>query len=237
MTVAYGSVTSVFGADLKIGMWLDSLDHGGARMICGLRIVGDEDSLLYQVAFGPLGVGPWDESKWVETIRADVEYDVVDPDTESDNEESPADFYHAGEEGPTLTHCPYPIYEGSFDRVGEAWSVQWNRQLIFGQDLDRDAWAGETELWAVARTWYYSFRYTDGYAVSVCTAYQVCRDPADPDSTGLDCWLDYAEDAADGYHRSEEIRDMAGDDEPPTVESWNQMAHDHEADWAILADN
>jgi hypothetical protein len=236
MTVAYSSVTSVLGSNLKIGMWLDSPDHGGARMICGLRIAGGSDSLLREVAFGPLGTD-WDEDKWFEVIRADVEYDVVDPDSLVGDPELDADFYHAGEEGPALTHCPYPIYEGSFDKVGEAWSVQWNRQLVFGQDLERDAWVDETELWAVARTWYYPVRYTDGYAVCVCTAYQVCRDPADPDHTGLDCWLVWSEDAAEGYHRPAEIRDMAGNDEPPTVESWNEVAHDCDADWAILADS
>lgn len=78
----YATSDKVRGSDLKAGDWLDSLDHRGARMI-------------YEVADGSEGVrtvwfsGGGDDC---ETIRADVLYDVVDPDSQvaPDDTGSPA---------------------------------------------------------------------------------------------------------------------------------------------------
>jgi hypothetical protein len=87
--VWYAKVTKTRGADLKIGDWLDNLDHCGGRMIVGMYLgaVPDEadenadewvpgldvDPNLRTVIFTG-GAG--------EVIRADVEYDVVDPDSQ-----------------------------------------------------------------------------------------------------------------------------------------------------------
>lgn len=85
--VWYSCVRKVPGGRLKVGDWLDSLDHRGARMICaihsgrsGTRRMGrlprtltrrreaNGDLLTVVFSFGDS-----------ETARRDVEYDVVDP--------------------------------------------------------------------------------------------------------------------------------------------------------------
>lgn len=90
--VWYAAVTKTLGRDLKVGDWLDSLDHSGARMIVGMY----------------LGVVPDDDEDWVpgididpamrtaifaggdgEVIRTDVEYDVVEPDSQVAPDGSP----------------------------------------------------------------------------------------------------------------------------------------------------
>jgi hypothetical protein len=90
--VWYATVRKVKGADLRVGDWLDTLDHRGARAIYGIfagaapadtdmvdvehlcRLTGrdlDSGLLTVMVAGGE-----------TETIRVDVEYDVVDPDSQ-----------------------------------------------------------------------------------------------------------------------------------------------------------
>lgn len=90
--VWYANITKVRGADLRVGQWLDTLDHRGARAILGilagsapsdngtptvdhlrrLRVVDAKSGLLTVM----VGGGE------TETVRADVEYDVVDPDSQ-----------------------------------------------------------------------------------------------------------------------------------------------------------
>lgn len=137
---------------------------------------------------------------------------------------------------PEKIHTGFGIYTGSLDRIGEAWCSQWNRRLTFPRDLDRDVWEDEDELWAVVRTWYYLVRYGDGaMTVSACTVYQIVVNPDEPDETLIDSWLDYCENAADGYHRDQELRQMAIDDEAPTVEIWNLIVDKAGDSWAMLA--
>lgn len=88
--VWYAKARRVKGADLRIGDWLDTLDHRGARAVYGIfagaapadmvdeqHLMGltghdlDSDWLTVMVAGGE-----------IETVRADVEYDVVDPDSQ-----------------------------------------------------------------------------------------------------------------------------------------------------------
>ncbi len=90
--VWYSRVRKVKGADLKVGDWLDTLDHRGARKIFGIlagpapadqgvpdaEYLGNihfraRNSNLLTVVVG---------GGETETIRADVEYDVVDPDSQ-----------------------------------------------------------------------------------------------------------------------------------------------------------
>lgn len=76
----YSQVRKVRGADLRLGDWLDTPDHRGARMIHGIWFGGTA---------APVDMG-WDASRSnvltvmisageTELVRADVEYDVVDP--------------------------------------------------------------------------------------------------------------------------------------------------------------
>lgn len=77
--VWYADVRKVRGSDLTLGMWLDSLDHRGARKVAGVwygaadrpstSIFCDEGGAVTAMFFG----GD------TETLRADVLYDVVDP--------------------------------------------------------------------------------------------------------------------------------------------------------------
>lgn len=87
--VWYSSVRKVKGVDLRIGDWLDTLDHRGARCIYGIW-TGDiatpdlANAMVKSKAAGPeslvrtvmFGFGDH------ETIRCDVEYVVVDPDSQ-----------------------------------------------------------------------------------------------------------------------------------------------------------
>jgi hypothetical protein len=68
----YASVRKVPGGELHVGDWLDSLDHRGARMIYAVL---DARPGYRTVYFSELG----DDC---EIVRADVEYDVVDPDSQ-----------------------------------------------------------------------------------------------------------------------------------------------------------
>lgn len=85
--VWYAESRKVRGADLKIGDWLDSLDRRGARKIVGLWLGvapdADDDTdwvpgihadAKYRTAIFAGGDG--------ETVRADVEYDVVNPESQ-----------------------------------------------------------------------------------------------------------------------------------------------------------
>lgn len=75
--VWYADVTKTYGRDLKEGDWLDSLDHRGARMISGPPRV-DGNSIVVTFSFGD-----------TEIVRADVEYDVVNPDSQVQPDGSP----------------------------------------------------------------------------------------------------------------------------------------------------
>lgn len=70
--VWYATVTPTLGAELRLGQWLDSLDHRGARMIFGLSMSKVDDPQRTVTFFGGDS----------ETVRADVKYDVVDPDSQ-----------------------------------------------------------------------------------------------------------------------------------------------------------
>lgn len=85
--VWYAEATPTLGADLKLGDWLDSLDHRGARSICGMWIGG--------VTREELGAAPFYAPDFndpvitvmfgcgdTEQVRADVMYDVVNPDSQ-----------------------------------------------------------------------------------------------------------------------------------------------------------
>lgn len=87
--VWYSRVTKTRGDELKIGDWLDSLDHSGARRIYDTR-VAQPGSGFREVCFS----GDWtvyeDGSSDSETVRDDVVYDVVDPDSICDPMGNPA---------------------------------------------------------------------------------------------------------------------------------------------------
>lgn len=90
--VWYSKVRKVKGVDLKIGDWLDTLDHRGARMIYSVFAGaapsdGDAPDIEHLRRMTRRDIN----SGWLtvmvaggetETIRADVEYDVVDPDSQ-----------------------------------------------------------------------------------------------------------------------------------------------------------
>lgn len=67
--VWYSTVTPTRGDGLRVGDWLDSLDHCGARTI---RNITDASGGYRTVRFS-------DVEGDSETIRDDVLYDVVDP--------------------------------------------------------------------------------------------------------------------------------------------------------------
>jgi len=66
----YSKVTPTRGDELRVDDWLDSLDHRGARAICDIRAIGG-GSRDVVFSFGDS-----------ETVRDDVMYDVVDPDSQ-----------------------------------------------------------------------------------------------------------------------------------------------------------
>lgn len=90
--VWYAKSTPTLGADLKLGDWLDTLDHRGARMIYGIfagpaPAGGHTPTVEHLRGLRRTDIG----SGWLtvmvaggetETIRADVVYDVVDPDSQ-----------------------------------------------------------------------------------------------------------------------------------------------------------
>lgn len=82
--VRYTESRQVLGADLTPGMWLDSLDHRGARMVWSVSFPGNYLKVVIEEPSG------WDAFRLVgfsdlpsdrETVRADLPYDVVDPDS------------------------------------------------------------------------------------------------------------------------------------------------------------
>ncbi len=76
--VWYSEVRKTYGRDLCENDWLDSLDHRGARMICHPpREVGG-GNIVVTFSFGD-----------TETVRADIEYDVVNPDSQVQPDGSP----------------------------------------------------------------------------------------------------------------------------------------------------
>lgn len=222
----YGKKTPVLGADLQIGMWLDSLGQRGARMIYGIRMT-DPNSPTRELAFGGFG---WSETRWEETVRGDVTYDVVDPDTLVEEPES--DFER---DEPGKHWSRFGIADGSPDSISEAWCSTWTRQLWYQADLDRDSWAGEDELFAIVRTWYYLVQDGRHYQVNACSVWQIVRDLAEPDDTELDRWVEWCEGAYDGWRNDTELRQMAIDDEAPTIASWNQRVESAGDSWAMLA--
>lgn len=80
--VWYSRVHKVYGCELRLGDWLDTLDHHGARMIYGIwygtadeatktRGEADQsDSRTVMFSFGD-----------TEVVHAHVQYDVVDPNS------------------------------------------------------------------------------------------------------------------------------------------------------------
>lgn len=66
--VWYSQVTPTRGGELKVGDWLDSLDHCGARTI---RAIGEGDGYR-TVCFSDIEADS-------EVVRNDVLYDVVNP--------------------------------------------------------------------------------------------------------------------------------------------------------------
>ena len=82
--VWYATVTPTRGDELKIGDWLDSLDHSGARTIRGI-LVRVPGSGRRDVCFSADGFTVFsDGSSDSETVRDDVLYDVVDPKSQVD---------------------------------------------------------------------------------------------------------------------------------------------------------
>lgn len=86
--VWYAKVTPTRGDELKVGDWLDSLDHRGARSIYGIRVAAP-DSGYREVCFSG-GFTVYDDgSSDAEVVRDDVMYDVVDPDSQVAPDGSP----------------------------------------------------------------------------------------------------------------------------------------------------
>jgi hypothetical protein len=88
--VWYSKVTKKRGDELEIGDWLDSLDHSGACKIWAIG-VNSRTGARY-VAFSEWDGIPatdGDDSDW-RMVRADVLYDVVDPDSIVDPAGEPA---------------------------------------------------------------------------------------------------------------------------------------------------
>ena len=69
----YTRVRKVPGADLSVGDWLDSLDHSGARTIRHIT-EGEPGSGIRTAWFSDIDGDS-------ELVRAEVLYDVVDPDS------------------------------------------------------------------------------------------------------------------------------------------------------------
>lgn len=66
--VWYSKVTPTRGDEVKVGDWLDSLDHSGARTV---HAIGEGDGYRTVCFSGNEGDS--------EVVRNDVLYDVVDP--------------------------------------------------------------------------------------------------------------------------------------------------------------
>ena len=78
--VWYSEVIKKRGDELEVGGWLDSLDHHGACSIFGVRVT-EQGSGFREICFS----GGWtvygDGSSDTVTVRDDVMYDVVNPDS------------------------------------------------------------------------------------------------------------------------------------------------------------
>lgn len=82
--VWYADVRKVRGDQLEVGDWLDSLDHCGARRIYAVADGSTPESRR-------VGFSEWQHPSgedW-ETVRRDVEYDVVNPDSQVAPDGSP----------------------------------------------------------------------------------------------------------------------------------------------------
>lgn len=71
--VWYSKVRQVRGDKLKAGDWLDSLDHRGARAVYEISPI--ENVTTRTVKFSDIAGD-------TETVRCDVDYDVVDPNSQ-----------------------------------------------------------------------------------------------------------------------------------------------------------
>lgn len=79
--VWYADVRTVRGDQLTPGMWLDSLDHRGVRSIAGIWFGATSlPSGDFLTDTGRLTVMFFGGD--TETVRGDVEYDAVDPDSQ-----------------------------------------------------------------------------------------------------------------------------------------------------------
>jgi hypothetical protein len=88
--VWYATVRKVRGTDLQVGDWLDSLDHRGARMIYGIWFGDNPDAHEHHYTDDR---SPHRTAMFcggdTEVVRVDVEYDVVDPDSQVAPDGSP----------------------------------------------------------------------------------------------------------------------------------------------------
>ncbi len=95
--VWYAAVRKVRGDQLQIGDWLDTLDHRGARAICGLWAgqidTPDLADTMIDTAGHPEAGGTLRTVMFsagdTELVRCDVEYDVVDPHSQVTPDGSP----------------------------------------------------------------------------------------------------------------------------------------------------
>jgi hypothetical protein len=81
--VWYSRVHKVYGSELRLGDWLDTLDHHGARMIYGIWYgINKEASAVHCTAdrsgFRTVMFSAGD----TEVVSAYVQYDVVDPNSQ-----------------------------------------------------------------------------------------------------------------------------------------------------------
>lgn len=90
--VWFSKVEKVYGADLQIGQCLDSLDHRGYRTIYGIYV--PQPGCGYRVVCFSQGFKVYDDgSSDTETVRDDVLYDVVDPDSQVTPDGTPVITY------------------------------------------------------------------------------------------------------------------------------------------------
>jgi hypothetical protein len=80
--VWYATVEKVPAAELRLGMWLDSLDHRGARKIAGPWSGADDNPVRSFTSDQAGTVTAMFFGGDTETLRLDVAYGVVDPDSQ-----------------------------------------------------------------------------------------------------------------------------------------------------------
>lgn len=81
--VWYSKVRKVRGDQLQIGDWLDTLDHSGARKIHAIGVKPGDRGARYVAASGwYFAIAANDPGSDWERVRDDVEYDVVDPNSQ-----------------------------------------------------------------------------------------------------------------------------------------------------------